>query len=134
MSQQMRGLETGTKNIFLVAKTENIEQFTIEVSWNWLQPDDLQNAVFMEQRTINFFAFTKDVTAFQCEDCISAYWIWMRPYHTGNYSQIQRLNAYLDKNELEAELNYHIYAYQEVLSTVMLSKRPYRWMRLLLWI
>ena len=68
----------------------------------------------MEQKSISFFAFTKDITAFKCDECVSAFWIWMRPYHSGNFSQISRLNAYLDQNELGTELDYHIYGYQEV--------------------
>ena len=73
-----------------------------------------QAALYMEQKTISFFAFTKDIAPFKCEDCTSAYWIWLRPYPTGNFSQVMNLNAFLYKNELGNELDYHIYSYQEV--------------------
>ncbi|EGT30383.1 CBN-GLR-7 protein [Caenorhabditis brenneri] len=66
-------------SLILVAKTENVERFTLE-----------------------------DITAFKCDSCESALMFWLRPFPVGKIMEIRDLDDYLFRNEIGLELDYSI--------------------------
>eukprot|EP00081_Caenorhabditis_elegans_P011196 NP_001337311.1 GLutamate Receptor family (AMPA) [Caenorhabditis elegans] len=83
-------------SLILVAKTENVERFTLEA------------ADFIEQRVFNTYVLTKDITAFKCDSCESAFMFWLRPFPVGKLMEIRDLDDYLFRNEIGLELDYSI--------------------------
>ncbi|CAP23262.2 Protein CBR-GLR-7 [Caenorhabditis briggsae] len=83
-------------SLILVAKTENVERFTLESS------------DYIEQRIFNIYVLTKDITAFKCDSCESAFMFWLRPFPVGKIMEIRDLDDYLFRNEIGLELDYSI--------------------------
>nr|pir hypothetical protein T07D1.1 - Caenorhabditis elegans [Caenorhabditis elegans] len=105
MRAQITQLRMASINsLILVAKTENVERFTLEA------------ADFIEQRVFNTYVLTKvsggfflnDITAFKCDSCESAFMFWLRPFPVGKLMEIRDLDDYLFRNEIGLELDYSI--------------------------
>ncbi|GMR60627.1 hypothetical protein PMAYCL1PPCAC_30822 [Pristionchus mayeri] len=100
---QLNSLRNQAKTIVFVAKTENIERFLLEAQSN-IENEDFEMV----------FAFTKDVTPFKCDDCLSAKMHWIRPYSTNTVQDIRAYQEFINKNEINLDMDYTITSSEEV--------------------
>ncbi|KAF8382361.1 hypothetical protein PRIPAC_71503, partial [Pristionchus pacificus] len=90
------------RTIMFIATTENIQKWVYEATR------------YIEDGELQMFAFTKDITAFQCEDCSSVNMFWIRPYSTNKVQDIRDYNEFIFKNEINTELKYTIKPWEEL--------------------
>ncbi|CAI4232160.1 unnamed protein product [Auanema sp. JU1783] len=102
IKHQLNSLTNNNGNIIFVAKTENVIKYVESAK------------EYMEKRVINFITITKDVTPFKCDECVSTFLFWLRPYPNGSLQMIRSLREFLAAKELGTELNYHIQGYDEL--------------------
>ncbi|GMT36064.1 hypothetical protein PFISCL1PPCAC_27361, partial [Pristionchus fissidentatus] len=102
---QLNALRNQAKTIVFVAKTENIEKFIVEAQAN------------IENEDFAMFAMTKDVTPFKCDDCLSAKMFWIRPYGTHMVQDIREYQEFINKNEINTDMDYNINSWDEVDAT-----------------
>ncbi|CAB3400516.1 unnamed protein product [Caenorhabditis bovis] len=84
------------RSLIIVAKTENVERFTIEA------------AEYIQQRFFSIYVVTNDITSFKCDSCESTFMFWLRPFSTGTLMEIRSMDDYLFQNEISLELDYTI--------------------------
>ncbi|CAD6185138.1 unnamed protein product [Caenorhabditis auriculariae] len=74
----------------------------------------IQAAQLIEERAFSVVVLTKDITAFKCDSCLSAFMYWIRPYAPGSLLEVRDLDDFLFRNEIGLELDYTISGWDEV--------------------
>uniref|UniRef100_A0A914WBL6 Uncharacterized protein n=1 Tax=Plectus sambesii TaxID=2011161 RepID=A0A914WBL6_9BILA len=93
---QLRNQYPPIETLLIVAKTANVEMFTLQASTE------------IEEKVWKWFILTKDVTAFKCDDCQSVEAFWIRAMPDTSFTEIRKFNDYLVKQEIGIELEYKI--------------------------
>ncbi|GMS90114.1 hypothetical protein PENTCL1PPCAC_12289 [Pristionchus entomophagus] len=90
------------RTIVFVATTENIQRWVYEATR------------YIEAGQLQMFAFTKDITPFQCDECAAVNMFWIRPYSTNKVQDTRDYNDFIIKNEINTELGYSIKPWEEL--------------------